>query len=45
MKTTGLEQKPSSYSACGSVVFAEAKTSAGAPWRIWAASVFEPPNE
>src|ERR1700730_3032846 len=27
------------------VVFAEAKTSAGAPWLIWAASVLEAPNE
>ena len=26
-------------------MFAEAKTSAGAPWRICAASVFEPANE
>ena len=29
----------------GSVMFAEAKTSAGAPFLICVASVFEPPNE
>ena len=45
MNTTGFEQKPSVYSASGSVVFAEAKTSAGAPCRIWAASAFDPANE
>ena len=26
-------------------MFADAKTSAGAPWRIWAASASEPANE
>ena len=29
----------------GSAVFAEAKTSAGAPCSIWTASMFEPPKE
>ena len=45
MKTTGFEQKPSLYRAFGSVMFAEANTSAGAPLRICAASAFEPANE
>src|ERR1051326_6134859 len=42
--TTGFEHKRLAYSRFGRVMFAEAKTSAGAPWVICAASVFEPPN-
>ena len=45
VNTTGFEQSPFAYSWFGSVMFAEAKTSAGAPCWICAASVFEPPNE
>src|SRR4029077_10085956 len=45
VKTTGWEQSPRENSCAGRVVFAEAKTSAGAPSVIWAASAFEPPNE
>ncbi len=45
VKTIGLEQKPSWNSPFGRVMFAEAKTSAGAPCRICAASAFEPPKE
>jgi hypothetical protein len=45
VKTTGFEQRPSAYSPLGSVMLADAKTSAGAPSRICAASVFDPPNE
>jgi hypothetical protein len=45
VNTTGLLQSPFAFSCCGSVMFAEAKTSAGAPCWIWAASVFEPANE
>src|SRR5215475_1322317 len=45
VKTTGFEQKWSLYSASGRVMFAEAKTSAGAPCLICAASALEPPNE
>ena len=45
VKTTGFEQSLLSYSCCGRAMLAEAKTSAGAPCWIWAASVFEPANE
>ncbi len=45
VKTTGFEQSPFASSWFGSVMFAEANTSAGAPCWICAASVFEPPNE
>ena len=45
VNTTGFEQSLSLYSCSGRVMFAEAKTSAGAPSRICAASVFEPANE
>src|SRR5580765_88476 len=45
VKTTGFEHVPLALSWLGSVMFAEAKTSAGAPCRICAASVFEPPKE
>ena len=45
LKTFGFEQSPRAWSRSGSVVFAEAKTSAGAPCWICAASVFDPPNE
>jgi hypothetical protein len=45
VKTTGFEQRPFSATCCGSVMFADAKTSAGAPCWICAASVFEPPKE
>ena len=45
MKTIGCEQRFRVNSCAGSVVFAEAKTSAGAPCVICAASAFEPPNE
>ena len=34
VKTTGFEHSPLEYSWFGSVMFAEAKTSAGAPWMI-----------
>ena len=44
VKTTGFEHRPFENSWFGSVMFAEAKTSAGAPCVICAASVFEPPN-
>src|SRR6266498_1544675 len=45
VKTTGFEQSLSAYSCRGRAMFAEAKTSAGAPWRICAARVLEPANE
>ena len=45
VKTTGFEHSPCEWSCLGSVMLAEAKTSAGAPCAICAASVFEPPNE
>ena len=45
MSTTGFEQSPFAYSWFGSVMLAEAKTSAGAPCWICAESVFDPPNE
>ena len=44
VNTTGFEHSPFEKSCCGSVVFADANTSAGAPCVICAASVFEPPN-
>ena len=44
VKTTGLEHRPFANSWFGSVMFAEAKTSAGAPCVICAASAFDPPN-
>ena len=45
VNTTGFSTRPCSYSCSGSFVFAEAKTSAGAPCWICAASMFEPENE
>src|SRR5437868_8371673 len=45
VKTTGLEHSPFARSWFGSFMSAEAKTSAGAPCSICAASVFEPPKE
>jgi len=45
VNTTGFSTIPSPYSFCGSAVFAEAKTSAGAPCSIWVASMFEPPKK
>jgi hypothetical protein len=45
VNTTGFVHRPFACSRLGSVVFADAKTSAGAPCWICAASVFEPPNE
>src|SRR5215471_18481094 len=45
VKTIGLEQRLFWKSWSGSAMLAEANTSAGAPWVIWAASAFEPPNE
>ena len=45
VKTTGFEQSPAWKSCVGSVMLAEANTSAGAPCWICAASVFEPPKE
>src|SRR5713101_7671797 len=44
-KATGFEQSPSWKSFLGSVMLAEANTSAGAPCSICAASAFEPPKE
>jgi hypothetical protein len=44
-KTTGVEQSLLLWRLVGSVMFAEAKTSAGAPSLICAASAFEPANE
>ena len=45
VKLTGLSTKPCWKSSAGMSVFAEAKTSAGAPLRICVASAFEPANE
>ena len=45
VKTTGFEQSLASLSCRGRVMFAEAKTSAGAPCLICAARAFEPPKE
>src|SRR5581483_11779011 len=45
VKTIGVEHAPFAYSCAGSVMFAEAKTSAGAPSWIWDARAFEPANE
>ena len=45
VKLTGLSTKPCGNSSAGMSVFAEAKTSAGAPFRICVASAFEPANE
>ena len=45
VKTTGFCTSPFAKSCLGIVVFAEAKTSAGAPCVICAASVLDAPNE
>src|ERR1700751_3200848 len=45
VKTTGFEHRPFWKSWVGSVMLADANTSAGAPWVICAARVFEPPKE
>src|SRR3954467_3041723 len=45
VKTTGFEQRPFAWSCFGRAVFAEAKTSAGAPCWICAASWVDPPEE
>src|SRR5581483_2692690 len=45
VKTTGFSTTPCAKSCAGSVVFADAKTSAGAPFVICVASAFEPANE
>src|SRR5436190_14161582 len=45
VKTTGFSTTPDAESCAGNVVFADAKTSAGAPFVIWVARPFEPPNE
>src|SRR6266849_1512499 len=45
VKSTGFSTRPCAKSIAGIVVFAEAKTSAGAPFAICVASVFEPANE
>ena len=45
VKTTGFEQSLASYSCRGRAVFAEAKTSAGAPCWICVASMLEPAKE
>ena len=45
VKMTGFSTRPFAKSWSGIVVFAEAKTSAGAPCVICVASVFEPANE
>src|SRR5436189_2486120 len=45
VNTTGAEQRFFVWSCAGSVMFADAKRSAGAPCWICAASVFDPPNE
>ena len=45
VNTTGFEQSFLSCSCRGRAMSAEAKTSAGAPCSIWAASVFEPAKE
>src|SRR5207248_1044986 len=45
VNTTGCVQRPFCHNCCGNAVFADAKTSAGAPSWICAARVFEPANE
>ena len=45
VNTTGDAHSLSAWSSAGSAVFADAKTSAGAPCWICAASMFDPPNE
>ncbi len=45
VKTTGFEQRSSWKSSVGSVMLAEANTSAGAPCLICAARAFEPAKE
>src|SRR5581483_320864 len=45
VKLTGLSTRPFRKSCAGIVVFADAKTSAGAPFAICVASAFEPANE
>src|ERR1700751_3359247 len=45
VKTTGFEHRPFRKSWVGSVMWADANTSAGAPCVICAARVFEPPKE
>src|ERR1700745_3480302 len=45
VKTFGFEQSPCWKSCVGSVMLADANTSAGAPCLIWPARVFEPPKE
>jgi hypothetical protein len=45
VNTYGLATSPSRWSRYGSLVLAEANTSAGSPCWICAASMFEPPNE
>src|SRR5689334_20793485 len=45
VKVTGLSTIPCAWSCAGMLVFAEAKTSAGAPFVICVASAFEPANE
>ena len=45
VKTTGFEQRFCWKSCVGSVMLAEANTSAGAPCWICVASAFEPPKE
>src|SRR6266436_8669984 len=45
VKMTGFCTRPFANNCSGIVVFAEAKTSAGAPCVICAASVLEAPNE
>ena len=41
-RNLGFSTRPSRYSSWVKFGAAEAKTSAGAPWRIWSARVFEP---
>src|SRR5690242_13470625 len=45
VNTTGFEHSPFAFSCAGSVVFADAKASTGAPSWICAASALEPANE
>ena len=45
VKTTGFSTTPDAKSCAGSVVLADANTSAGAPFVICVASAFEPANE
>ena len=45
VKFTGFSTRPCAKSIAGIVVFADANTSAGAPFVICVASVFEPANE